>query len=61
MDSKDEEYADWCLTNNWFDKKRINEGDYSAGYYVCGEDLYDNEWREWIESETRKRQLLAPH
>ena len=55
MDSKDEEYADWCLTNNWFDKERVNKGDYSAGYYVCGEDLYDNEWREWIESETRER------
>ena len=49
----DKDYADWCLTNNWLDENhsRRNIGDYSAGYYVCGEDLFDDEWKEWIEKQ----------
>ena len=49
----DEAYAEWCLNNNWLDANhsRRNIGDFSAGIYVCGENLFDDEWKEWIEKQ----------
>lgn len=57
----DEEYAEWCLINNWLDKdsSRMKIGDYSAGYYVCGEDLFDSEWKEWIEKQLNMQSELG--
>ena len=57
----DKDYADWCLTNNWLDENhsRRNIGDYSAGYYVCGEDLFDDEWKEWIEKQLNMQENLG--
>jgi len=50
FNTSDEAYASWCLTNNWLDKNgaRAAIGDFSAGIYVCGEDLFDDEWEAWI-------------
>ena len=49
----DKDYAEWCLQNNWLDKDNSRKmiGDDSAGYYVCGEDLFDDEWKECIEKQ----------
>lgn len=34
----DEQYADWCLNNNWM------KLDKEAGLYVCGDDIFDDEF-----------------
>ena len=46
----DRAYAEWCLANNWLDRdgSRAAIGDFSAGIYVCGEGLFDDEWEAWI-------------
>lgn len=51
-DNADEAYAEWCLKNNWLDRdgSRAAIRDFSAGIYVCGEGLFDNEWEYWIKS-----------
>lgn len=38
-------YGIWCLDNNW------RKGDEQTGVYVCGEDLYDEDWKNWIENQ----------
>ena len=40
QNEKDNEYADWCLENNW------NKLDREAGLYVCGDDFFDYEYEE---------------
>lgn len=57
----DKDYAEWCLQNNWLDRNNSRKiiGDYSAGYYVCGEDLFDNEWKEWIEKQLNMQENLG--
>ena len=47
----DKDYADWCLWNNWRNTERMKIGDHSAGFYVCGEDLFDTEWKDWVEKQ----------
>jgi len=53
----DKAYAEWCLGNNWFDKdgSRTAIKDFSAGIYVCGEDVLDNEWEKWIVKQLAER------
>lgn len=57
--TEDEAYADWCLMNNWRDNERMKIGDYSAGFYVCGEDLFDDDWRKWIEKQLNMQENLG--
>ena len=57
----DKDYAEWCLQNNWLDRDNSRKmiGDDSAGYYVCGEDLFDDEWKEWIEKQLNMQENLG--
>lgn len=47
-DAEDLAYEHWCLFNNY------RKLDLQAGLFVCGENLFDQEWKQWVEEQLQK-------